>query len=468
MKNILLIICDQLSAQALRVWGNCYAKTPNMDSIIEEGVRFDSTYASCPLCQPVRASFWTGLYPHQTGVLSNGRKHHVPQVPDSVPTVGSVFSDAGYRTVHFGKRHDAGSLRGFENFPVGNGEVDDEHPAWPLNSDTFRDVVTRQQTVQFLNDYKDRQPFLAVADLINPHNICGWIGEFQGQKELIRPGGDLPQLPSNLYHNKNQFEKLPKPIQYICCAHNRQAQISQWDEEKIHHYLRAYHHYMQRVDDEIGRILSALKAREDADDTLVVLMADHGDSMCGRWMATKHTSFYDETTKVPFVFAGPGIEGKNRSVSGLTSLLDLFPTLCDYAGIELLTQVEGRSLLPWLQGRETKSPHEYVASQWHTEWGFTIEPGRMIRTECFKYTHYLEEEGEELYDLRNDPGELNNLIDSPEYLKVLKDHRELLREHVAATEDPYFTLQWKADPQWRSHKPGYRNHRGIAAPMSEQ
>jgi len=255
------------------------------------------------------------------------------------------------------------------------------------------------------------------------------------------------------------------PIQYICCAHNRQAQIAEWDEEKIRHYLLAYHHYLTRVDEEIGEILTALNQRPDAGDTLIVLMSDHGDSMCGRWMATKHTSFYDETVKVPFVFSGPGINGKNRSVKGLVSLLDLFPTLCDHAGIKSNIQTEGKSLMPWLAHKATGSPHEFVVSQWHTEWGFTVEPGRMIRTEKYKYTHYLEENGEELYNLITDPGELKNLADNPDYESVLKEHRNFLENYVSATNDPYFNLEWNAEKRWRKHKPGYRCHRGIAAPQ---
>lgn len=466
-KNILLIICDQLSAQALSAWGNTYGRTPNIDRIIRGGVRFNPAYTNCPLCQPARASFWTGLYPHQTGVLSNGRLHHVPAVPESVPTVGSVFSRAGYKTVHFGKRHDAGSLHGFELLPVEKAEIDDASPAWPVNYDTQQDRNTTRQAVEFLSTYDGQAPYLAVADLNNPHDICNWIGAFQSDKPLISSDCPLPPPPTNLYRDEGEFEKLPLPIQYICCAHNRQAQIAEWDEVKVQHYLCAYHHFISRVDAEIGRILSAMDKRPDAASTLIVFTADHGDSMCGRWMATKHTSFYDETTRIPFVFSGPGIFGPGRSVAGLASLLDLFPTLCDYAGLDSGGKMEGRSLMPWLAGERSDSPHPYVVSQWHTEWGFTIEPGRMVRTDRFKYTHYLEGNGEELYEMKNDPGEMKNLAGRPEFEKPLAEHRDILKEYARATHDPYFSLEWKADRRWRNHKPGYRNHRGLAAPASE-
>ena len=463
-RNVLLVICDQLSAQALPAWGNQFAQTPNINSVVETGVRFENAYTICPLCQPTRAAFWTGLYTHQTGVLSNGRLCPVPEVSESIPTLGSVFSEAGYKTVHFGKQHDAGALRGFEKVPMGEREVDDAHPAWPVFVGTRRERNTRHQVVDFLTQQGSDKPYFAVADLVNPHEICGWIGTFHGHNELVRYDGELPHLPANLYRDPKTFAKLPLPVQYICCAHNRQAQIAEWNEEKIQHYLLAYHHYLTRVDREIGKILEALRQRPDADNTLIVFMSDHGDSMCGRWMATKHTSFYDETVRVPFVFSGPGVQGADRSVKGLVSQLDLFPTLCDYARLETGTSLEGRSLVPWLEGRSEESPHRFVVSQWHTEWGSTIEPGRMVRTERYKYTHYLEGHGEELYDLETDPGEINTLIDQPDHAAILDQHRALLGEHVKATEDPFFALEWKAEPRWREHAPGYQNHRGVAAP----
>jgi choline-sulfatase len=465
-KNILLIVCDQLSAQALTAWGNSYGSSPHIDKIIEKGVRFETAYTNCPLCQPARASLWTGQYPHQTGVLSNGRLDPVPDVPESVATLGAVFSKVGYKTVHFGKQHDAKSLRGFELFPVEGKEIEDATPSWPVNYDTRQDRNTREQTVAFLSSYADASPYLAVVDLNNPHDICNWIGAFQGTQELISPECDLPPLPDNLYRDEAQFEKLPLPVQYVCCAHNRQAQMGEWDETRIRHYLCAYHHYISRVDAEIGKILESLQGRHDAEDTLIVFTADHGDAMCGRWMGTKHTSFYDETTKIPLAFSGPGINGQGRSVSGLVSLIDLFPTLCDYAGIDLPSTVSGRSLLPCLVEDTQKSPQPYVVSQWHTEWGFTIEPGRMIRSDRYKYTHYLEGDGEELYDLIEDPGEVRNLVEHPCFEKILKEHRAILRDYTERTNDPYFSLEWKADERWRSHAPGYRNHRGIAAPAS--
>lgn len=465
--NILFILADQLSVRALSAYGGRDAQTPHIDRIAERGVRFEQCYTNCPLCQPARAAFWTGLFPHQTGVLSNGRKHPVPPVPEHLITIGATFAEAGYETVHLGKTHDAGALRGFTIVPTDQLPVETE-PAWPANYDTLQDRYTTTRVVEYLSERRGSDPYFLVADLNNPHNICGWVGENAGVHEDVPVRGPLPPLPDNF--RTSDFDRRPLPVQYICCSHNRLSQAAPWSDDNYRHYLAAYYHYLSRVDAEIGLILDALEARPDAKDTLIVFTVDHGDGMAEHRMVTKQVSMYDNTTRVPLVFAGPSVEGADRAVAeALVSNLDLFPTLCAYAGIEAPAGLWGQSLLPWLQGERHDSPHPYVASEWHTEWGFTISPGRMVRTPRFKYVRYLEgaERGlsEELYDMEADPGETRTLIDDPDHARTLEAHRALLQQHLEATEDDFEALSWDADPPWRSHEPGYPNHRGPAAPM---
>jgi choline-sulfatase len=101
---------------------------------------------------------------------------------------------------------------------------------------------------------------------------------------------------------------------------------------------------------------------------------------------------------------------------------------------------------------------------WHTEWGYTVSPGRMIRTQQYKYMRYREGNGEELYDLHNDPGEKHNLAGDAEYKGVLDKHRRLLDSHIQETGDPFYSYEVKVDKRWRSHAVGYPNHEGPAAP----
>jgi choline-sulfatase len=106
-----------------------------------------------------------------------------------------------------------------------------------------------------------------------------------------------------------------------------------------------------------------------------------------------------------------------------------------------------------------------VVSEWHTEWGFTVSPGRMVRTPRYKYTRYIEDGGEELFDMVADPGETRTLAHDPAYQAVLEEHRAILDQHLAETADPFLSYEWKADPRWRTHPVGYACHCGPAAPM---
>jgi choline-sulfatase len=463
--NILLIVADQLSAQALAAYGNEWGRTPNIDRLVARGVRFENCYTACPLCQPTRASYWTGRWPHETGVLSNGRRHPVPPVRPELPTLGEIFTAGGYETVHIGKTHDAGSLRGFRHVEEKGQEEVEAPEAYPVNYDTLQDRYATGRVVEWLGGAAAR-PWLCVADLNNPHNICGWVGSRAGPHENTPLDHELPPLPEN-FRDVNPAER-PLPVQYVCCSHNRLSQTAGWTDEDYRYYLDAYHHYIGRLDAEVGRILDALEARADAAETLVVFYADHGDGMVAHGMATKQVSFIEETMRVPLVFAGAGVPaGGGLRAGALTSTMDLLPTLCEVAGLAAPEGLWGRSLWPWVGEERADGPHEYVAGEWHTEWGFTISPGRMIRTARFKYTRYLEGDGEELYDLEADPGETRTLVNDPAFAAELAAHRRLLDEHLAATGDDFLTLGWCASPRWRRHAPGYRNHAGPAAPMVE-
>ncbi|GAB4462717.1 MAG: sulfatase-like hydrolase/transferase [Armatimonadaceae bacterium] len=466
-QNVLILISDQLAQRAVGAYGDPYRVTPTIDSLADRGVRFANAYCNTPLCGPSRASFWSGRYPHETGVLSNGRNFVNRMLPEDWQTVGTVFRAAGYETAHFGKRHDSGGLRRFDLVePEGELPVEGTE-ALPVNYDTRRDRYTTEKVIEWL-EQEHEKPFLLVADLQNPHDICSWIGANQGPHEDIPIPGFLPDLPPNF--EDADFLDRPMPVQYICCSHNRMAQAAAWNENNYRHYLAAYYHYIQRVDLEISRILTALAKAGLEEDTLIVFFADHGEGMGSHRMVTKQVSFYEETNRIPWIFAGPGVRVAPGTLieKPLVSLLDLLPTLADMAGLPVPEGLHGRSLAPFLRGeREDRcEPGEYVAGEWHTEWGFTIEPGRMIRTARYKYTRYIEGDGEELFDLQEDPWETRTLIHDPAHQATLKEHRQLLAQHLQATDDPFFSLEPLVAPRWRSHKPGNRHHQGPAAPSA--
>ena len=462
MPNILIIITDQLSQRAVGCHGDKQRVTPNIDALAKAGVRFSNSYTNCPLCQPSRASFWTGRMPSATGVNSNGMNYPVPTISESLPTLGEIFSRAGYETVHFGKQHDAGALRGFRLVQSEKVELETP-PVFPVDYDSQEDPYTAAVCSEFLKA-EHIHPFLAVASLNNPHNICGWVGEFEGPEKMAPiPDGQLPSLPDNF--EISDLANRPLPIQYLCCSHRRLRQAAKWSHRKYRQYLAAYYHYVSLADAHVGRITQALKASSAAGNTLIVFFSDHGDGMACHRMVTKQVSFYEETTRVPLIFSGAGLSGYGRLLTEpLASLVDLLPTLCDFAGLNPPEELAGMSLAPWLRGAGKASGREYVVSEWQTEWGYTVSPGRMLRTSRYKYTSYLEGGGEELYDLDKDPSEKRNCAGDKGYRKVLLEHREMLHRHARETSDPYFGLGVQVDKRWRTHKLGYPNHEGPSAP----
>ena len=335
--------------------------------------------------------------------------------------------------------------------------------AWPVNYDSKQDAYTTSKCVEYLRQTHDK-PFLAVASLNNPHNICGWVGENAGVHEDVPiPYGELPPLPDNF--EIDDLEYRPLPIQYLCCSHRRLQQASLWNETNYRHYLAAYYYYLKMVDTQIGQILEALHSTPGGNNTLVVFFSDHGDGMASHRMVTKQVSFYEETTRVPLIFSGAGLKVPGKILDKpLVSLLDLMPTLCDYAGIPVPRGLLGKSMMPWLLGENPSRWHDYVVSEWQTEWGYTVSPGRMIRTDRYKYTRYLEGGGEELYNLEEDPGEKHNLARYRQYSRQVREHREILQDHVRAARDKFFGFGVKVDRRWRSHPLGYQNHQGLSAP----
>lgn len=465
--NIVMFVLDQLSFRALNAYGNRESHTPNIDSIRDRGVAAEACYCPYPLCQPARASIWSGQYNHRTRVWSNGRKWPIERMDETYPALGEVFSREGYDTFHFGKKHDGGSLRGFVCSEELELKIPDEDPRFPFNMDTYADEYTVREVEKFLQDRSSKRPIFLVVDLINPHNICGWIGRNRFAHEPLIEEKELPLLPPNF--DFSDISNRPSCIKYVCCSHIRQSQTVGWSPENFREYITAYYYYLSRADSDIGRVMNALSLSSiDLEDTVFVVTSDHGDNMAARGSVTKQVSLYEEVTRVPLILAGRDIPHRAELLKGVCSSLDIFPTLMSLAGIENpglaldgidISSAFGSGVLP---------ARDYVESEWFTEWGYTISPGRMIRSGNVKYIHYLEGDAEELYFLDRDPYEMHNAAFDADAASELERMRKLFRKYLAAAADPYLSLEVKADKRWRSHKVGYQNHEGLSAPEAER
>jgi choline-sulfatase len=415
--NILFIMTDQQHAGMMSCAGNERLKTPALDTMAKDGIRFEKAYSANPVCVPSRISMATGVMPCRLGAEDNHTGSAIKQLPPEVDanSMGKLLKRAGYDTFYGGKVHMCRSL-------VPRNAGYDEY---------YRDSRDELPTacVEFIKRKRDK-PFFAVASFINPHDICFAHKAHTGQKSNVMdlyqkaaalPLDELPPLPDNYGIQQNE----PSAIQAHLSARATtptSTMREEYDEKawRINRWI--YHRLTERVDGEIGRILNGLKKAGLEDNTLIIFTSDHGNMDASHRLASKGM-FYEESVGVPFIlkYKGGIPAGQTDRKHLVSTGLDILPTICDYAGIDIPEHLLGRSLRPVAEGETVDDWRTYVASENH----YT----RMIRSQRYKYCAFDDPDSKEsLVDMENDPGEMRNLVDDPEFQKVLAEHRRLLAD----------------------------------------
>jgi arylsulfatase A-like enzyme len=414
--NVLLVMTDQQTWNAMSAAGNPWLSTPAMDAIARNGLRIENAYCTYPVCSPSRSSIFTGRMPHETGVRWNNES-----VATGIPTMGEVFRDGGYQTIYAGKWHLPRSFDGMTGFTkIAGGSA--------LGRDM--DAGVGAACSKWLST-ATAQPFLMVASFMNPHDICDWIRQHPGAR--THPDvAKYPPAPSNMGVDPEEPEAV---------RHHRIAGIdlmskavgiaSEWRVDDFRHYLHDYYRMVEAVDREIGKVLGAVRAAGLWDRTHIVFVSDHGEGMGGhRWV--QKASFNEESVRVPLIFSGAGVSRRGVDRTALGSLADVMPTLCDVAGIASPSGMTGRSLAPLLRGDALAA--RPVVSE--LRYGGPEREGRMLRTERYKYIAFNSgERREQLFDLATDPGECVNLMSRDP--QTLAGHRALLRAWVRDTRDDF-------------------------------
>lgn len=403
--NVVLILADQWSALAA-------PRTPAIAELASVGASFRESYCTYPLCSPSRASIFTGRMPHQTGVMANARPDSKP-IPASVTTLGEVFSGAGYDTGYFGKEHiGAAGFRGFKNL----GSI--QYPRGGYIADgSVLDPVFVRDAVAFIRAGRDR-PFLCVASLINPHDIC-----YQAAHATI-PVASIVDVCTGLWGGKylNDGPLPPPRPNWQAMAPESIARVPRiqqsWGEKEWRIYLGTYFLLIENTDWLIGHLLEALRVAGIERQTIVLFTSDHGDQMGAHQLVGKGV-FFEESMRVPFLLSWPGVIKPQRAIgTELVSGVDVLPTLCDYAGIAPPTGIPGRSVRPLLDGNH-RSWRQYAAAE--------TADGRMLRMSRYKYMSYRRPGNPEfLFDLERDPGETVNLAADPGARPTLEQARQLL------------------------------------------
>lgn len=430
--NILIIMTDQQSADAMsNVVGNKYLDTPNMDYLAERGISFTKAYCPNPLSMPSRSSIFTGRYSHEIGIQDN--KFGARVDPEKVPCMGHIFFENGYSTGYVGKWH----LPYDSNNKEAHGFQYMRHIK---NSGV--DSLIAASVVEFIKS-ESNKPFLAVASFCNPHNICEWArGDKLPDGDVGRPISlnDCPPLLPN--HNPTYNESDINRDMRVSIQANPQFPVSDFDEAKWRKYRWAYYRMIEKVDREIGKIINGLKESGKEENTLIIFLSDHGD-MQGAHKWNQKTVFYEESSRIPLIICPPGHKTQEQSDILLQTGVDILPSICAFSGIKPPAALPGNNIFDML--KKKKSPDYIVVSNklsqgkniFENRENFTPE-GRMVRSEKYKYWIYDEgDQRESLFDMENDPGEMNDLAINPAYRKEMDKHRRYLKKWAKKYKDPY-------------------------------
>jgi arylsulfatase A-like enzyme len=426
--NILLIMTDQQSADAMSFWlGKKYINTPVMDEVASKGVVFTNAYSPNPLCVPCRTSIFTGLYPHQTGVQTNADKNK--SLSGKITHMGTIFKEAGYDTGYIGKWHMAfpakeKATHGFDFMrSIKDIGIDNEVPGG---------------AEEFLNIKRDK-PFLLVTSFVNPHNICEWArGDILPDADIGTPP-PVDQCPP-LVENTSPMENEPEIIPQLKKSYQNSKlfPVGNFDENKWREYRWAYYRMIEKVDALIGKVIQSLRNSGQYENTVIVFTSDHGD-MQGAHGWNQKTVLFEESTRVPLIISEPNRNKQVAVVSLVNTGIDILPTLCDYAGIKLPQNYPGISLKD-----DEINKREYIVVENKMIQGEPIEgqkpepSGRMIRSKKYKYCAYdIGKRNESLVDIGNDPGEMKNVAGQKEYKKILDQHRQCLLEWCKKYDDSF-------------------------------
>jgi arylsulfatase A-like enzyme len=429
--NILLTLTDQQTLRAMNAYGNKWLNTPHMDSIADNGIRFENSYCTSPVCGPSRSSLVTGRMPHKTAVIFNGQS-----IRSGIPTMGELFREAGYETAWAGKWHlpqsyprgKNATIPGFEYLAVPEGTK------FRLGSQT--DGPVADEAIRFLRRKHDR-PFLLGVSFHNPHDICWWVRE----QPVSHPESDsFPPLPENFDVAPDEPEFIQKCRERTYYGNEIQW-TTRWDKDQWRAYLNAYYRLTEEVDKEIGRVLAALREQGLEQDTLIIFTSDHGEGVgAHRWVVK--LMLYEEAATVPLIVSWRGVTpagvvDKRHLVSGI----DVLPTLCDYAGVRG-SRMPGVSLKPLIETPSLPG-HEFVVSELAPDPKDLNMKGRMVRTQRYKYIVFsMGRNPEMLFDLKNDPGETKDLARNATMKDVLERHRKLLRGWIKETHDDFKMAVW--------------------------
>lgn len=429
--NIIIFMTDDQRADALSCAGNTILKTPHIDRLAHEGIRFRNMFVTNSLCAPSRATLLTGVYSHVHGVIDNKNR----RIPKDMPILSDYLREAGYEVAFCGKSHVAGALRDrrwdyyFGYLGQGaylNPRIAEGTDGKDVMYSGYMDDIVTDKAIAWLNRPRTK-PFCLFLWFKAPHRP--WTRAPRHQ-DLFK-GISIPKPPT--YDLRAQGSP-GKPRAF----HEADNKIGSFqDVASLDTFVKDYYATIVAVDENVGKVIKALEKSGTLDKTVIFYTSDNGFFL-GEWQAFDKRFMHEPSIRVPLLVRYPPLIKAGSTCDKMVLNLDIAPTVLELAGIAIPKHMQGRSLVPLLKGE--------TPSDWRSDWLYeyyeypgphSVRKHRGIRTERYKFIHYYDDPQEfELYDLQNDPEERENLYGKPGTELLVKQLRQRLEELRKETRDP--------------------------------
>lgn len=440
--NVIFILCDDLRPDAIGCYGSKHVKTPRIDALAKSGIRFENSFCTTSLCSPSRASILTGLYAHRHGVRDN-----FTELPSQLETWPAQLQAAGYRTAYVGKWHMGENndepRKGFDWFVTHKGQGKYFDTEWNVNGlrrETPKGYYTHVVTDYALDWIKSQEkgkPWAICIGQKAPHSF--YFPEEKYAKTFDHVKVDYPASAFQLEGKPDWIEKrLPTWHGIYGPLFDWRKKFPDDSPEAVRDFermVRAYWGTILSVDDSVGRVVDHLKETGEYDNTIIVFMGDNGLLEGEHGMVDKRT-MHEPSIRIPIIATGPGLP-QNKVVSEQVLAMDIAPTLLELCGAKPIAKAQGKSWVKLVNGADPEWRKAWFY-EYNYEKQFPYTPNiRGVRTDDWKYIRYPHGDGSpdkhkaELYDLKADPLELNNLVNDPSNASKLAEMKELLTKLLA-------------------------------------
>ena len=441
--NIVFVLVDDMRWDEYGEAGHNFIKSPSIDRISKEGISFKNAFTTTSLCSPSRASFLTGLYAHTHGITDNTARNEQSHKLETFP---KLLNEHGYETAFIGKWHmgnDDSRRPGFDYWVSLKGQGEAIDPVLNINGEqqTVEGYVTDvliDHSLQFINkerstpfllylSHKALHPNIRQRDDGSAVNI-GEGGFIAADRHKGMYGSAIPERRPNYGVPPTDKPALARKIGDLPLPGPETVTSDQMIRERSE--------MLMAVDDGLGLLLEALEKNGILDNTIIAFTSDHGFWYGEHGLNEERRLAYEEAIRIPLLIRYPKLISANSKADQTVLSIDLAPTLLQLAGVTGNENFQGRSLVPILEQKAVPWRESFLVEYYSdTVFPRIVSMGyKAVRTDRYKYIHYLELEGmDELYDLKDDPYELNNLIDNPGMADVLNTMKAELDSHLTQT-----------------------------------